>query len=117
MKLHLYGLKGIFFYTKKSYWSACINYIQKQVNTISNYRILFLIGISTLLLGIYFIIAYSFLETSSEILFNKQYYIENGKESDIKIGQKNDHKKGFSLDKYEKHNLFILSKYNAIKKI
>ncbi|WP_148639348.1 hypothetical protein [Aquimarina longa] len=42
-----------------------ISYIKKEVNILSNYRILILIEAMIILLGIYSFIAYSFLETSS----------------------------------------------------
>ncbi|WP_103072250.1 hypothetical protein [Aquimarina sediminis] len=50
--------------------------IHKENSIISYYRQVILIGAMTFLLGIYTFIAYSFLKTSSTLLFNEYYHTE-----------------------------------------
>ncbi|WP_024773092.1 hypothetical protein [Aquimarina macrocephali] len=60
-----------------------ISYIQKQVDNSPNYRALFLTGIITILLGTYSFIAYSFLETSSVLIEEKNSHNIQGKTGEI----------------------------------
>ncbi|WP_106792780.1 hypothetical protein [Aquimarina sp. Aq78] len=57
---------------KDSFSGVYTNYVRK-IDTLSNYNIIILIGAITLLLALYSFIAYSFLESSSVLLFKSDY--------------------------------------------
>ncbi len=52
------------------------NFIQKQINKTLDYRTVILIGMLTLLLIVYSFIAYSFLKTTSGLLFDDSYHTQ-----------------------------------------
>ncbi len=60
---------------KDSFSGIYTNYVRK-IDMLSNYNIIILIGVITLLLVLYSFIAYSFLESSSILLFKSNYRTE-----------------------------------------
>ncbi|WP_106795133.1 hypothetical protein [Aquimarina sp. Aq78] len=70
-------MRFLFFISKdissfiQNIYTSCI---QKQVDNPLNYKALFLTGMITILLGAYSFIAYSFLETSSVLIEDKNYH-------------------------------------------
>jgi hypothetical protein len=76
MILYLFDSRNTSYFTKDLDNDIYLNWIKKQINTISRNNTTFLIGITIFLLGIYSFIAYSFLETSSMLVFNEHYEIK-----------------------------------------
>ena len=60
---------------KDNFSGIYTNYIRK-IDTLSNYNIIILIGAIAILLTLYSVIAYSFLESSSILLFKNNYRTE-----------------------------------------
>jgi hypothetical protein len=81
MRFLFFISKDIFFFIQNIYTSC----IQKQVDNSPNYRALFLTGIITILSRAYSFIAYSFLETSSALIENKNYHNIQRKTGNIAI--------------------------------
>lgn len=69
MRFHFFASKDVqrSSYIKDSFSGIYTNYVRK-IDTLSNYNIIILMGVITLLLVLYSFIAYSFLESSSVLL-------------------------------------------------